>query len=321
MTRLERHDDPTAALFVPLACGFLDDIEVNDCSPLAQLVYIRALLHTKRAATDGLLSLRQVTGGLFSHVSPAVVQEAAVELCERGLWSTTDHDDRYVISSWLKHNESSLQRSAERSAKRSGAHKTNHGKGLHDDHPVDDCPLCLDGPDRPPPDDSGGVSPDGSAHCAKRPLQRPLDGSAERAQETETETETETEKEKPSSSSTVNQRPPATSIEDDDDPKKLAETALTAAGYRNVEPTAGETQAITTALKQGWPPDHILDRARRAGLADDPRAYLGQCLTELVNTAPDITPPADELDLSFADLTGLPEDPDAELAARLEATT
>ena len=328
MKRLERHDDPTASLFVPLSCGFLDDMEVNDCSPLAQLVYIRALLHAKRAATDGLVTLRQITGALYPHVDADDVLGAAGQLCNRGLWEQTDHPDRYQISAWLKHNVSAWERSEERSAKRKGALMTNHKKGLHDDKPVVDCPDCSKA-------QSTHVSPGGSAPSAKRSLQRGNSGSASAAQETETETETETESAALSSSSTVTPRGPAESGDDDgkgmaEGPAVVAHSALRALGFQDATPTPGEQRTIARALKAGATVEQIVDLAYKAVGADpsDLRAYhtksvsnLATGLTERRRDEPDpmANIAGDEAFAYLADTQVAPEVAKANLSAAREA--
>lgn len=243
-TRLDRHDDPRAAVFVPLAVGFLDDVDVNDCGALAQLVYLRALLHAKRAASDGLVSLRQIAGGLFGHVDPDDVQAAAAELVDAGLWDATSHTDRYVITGWLKHNASTLERSLERDAKRVGAHRTNHKLGRHDGAPVDGCPDCQDGPAPPDPDPPPSVSPGGNAPDAKRDASD-SEANAQRGRYSDAETETETETDL--QALPVTQEGPAASDASESDSETLSDALGT------TQPAEATPVELEIAERLGYP--------------------------------------------------------------------
>lgn len=268
MKRLERHRDPKASMWVPLSCGFLDDLEINSCSALAQLVYVRALLHAKRNGTDGLVSVRQITGGLYPHAVAGDVQQASTELVDNGLWLGTTDPDRFTIAQWVKHNGSAALALRERSGKRSGALITNHGKGQHDGDPRPDCPRCQ-----------ADVSPDESAHSASAPHSGSARGTAS-GPLVATEVEVEEEKEKTLESSTVHPRPP--DPPDDDE----AQQVIDGLGIRNAVPTDGERATIALAIRRGWTVAQLETKAARALDAGEPRKYLLAALERCANTDP-----------------------------------
>ncbi|MEM9655161.1 MAG: hypothetical protein AAGA65_23930 [Actinomycetota bacterium] len=151
---------------MPLSTHYLDDEQVEELSVLAELVYLRGLLHAKRAASDGVVSVRRIAGGLIGkplapgdpEVDLQQVQAAAQELAtvtvrpdDRPLWEPLEGaPGRYRISAYLKHNEAAEavenRRRSDTNGRRIGALKTNHGKGLHENNPVPDCPLCEENP-------------------------------------------------------------------------------------------------------------------------------------------------------------------------------
>lgn len=261
-------------LWVPLSVDILEDEALNDCSIVAQLVYLRGLAHAKRASRDGMVSKRAVVGGLYSAVAlptdegwvtnDDTLDLAIDELVRAELWASTDTDGQYQITGWLKHNEPVdrvAERIADRKAQRSAnAHRTNHKKGLHDKHPHVDCPTCQEefpqvgahgDAERPQDDNGSGAQAD---HSPDRSA-----GALDIEQESEQEQEQE-QQQQPRSSAPSGQ---------------AVETVTAVANCFGVDPLAdGILGAIEIARARGWPDYAIVALAEAAVLrANYPRAW------------------------------------------------
>lgn len=115
--------------FVPLDVHYQDDDKIAGVSPLAELLYIRALALAKRTGSDGLIKPRQCAR-LMSDLGSG---DLVGELTDVGLWAT--NPDGWTITGWFKHN---TQR-----AESDGA-LGNH-KRWHVDRGVvsDECAYCI----------------------------------------------------------------------------------------------------------------------------------------------------------------------------------
>lgn len=108
----------------------------------------------------------------------------------------------------------------------------------------------------------------------------------------------------------------------------LGDTLLERIGYVDAQAGPDITQYVERALARGWPPSNLEDAATEIGaiphaeIEKSPRHVLLGCLRKRANEdpPPEIAHQADgtslDLSLDFHDLTGLPDDPDAEIAAR-----
>jgi hypothetical protein len=91
----------SSGLYVKVATNFFSDDRIVECSPLAQLVYLRGLCLVKTIETDGQFTfaqMRRECGDLDG------VPDLLAELVKRDL--LTEDGQGYTITSWLKHNKS-----------------------------------------------------------------------------------------------------------------------------------------------------------------------------------------------------------------------
>lgn len=89
-------------LYVPLEVDFPDNARIIEAGERAELLYIRALLLSKRLRSDGLLTTGQV-----AHIRLSGVTSRAKRLVEVGLWEV--FPGGYKISGFLDRNPSSAE--------------------------------------------------------------------------------------------------------------------------------------------------------------------------------------------------------------------
>lgn len=279
-------------LFVPLSVDVLEDPALNACSMVAQLVYFRGLAHAKRAARDGIVTRRQLVGGLFDTTvvtdetdddgSGTVEIDAGIgELVRNGLWEAAQERGTYRIVGWLKHNdpvEAVEHRRAER--KRSAtenAHRSNHKQGYHQEKPNARCPLCKDefpqvgthdNAERP----QGG---DASASPADHDDQRPCD-----AKETERDIETDSDLDTDLDSNAA--AAPRSTQEGTDESSgsssgrwvEVAEQVIPRLGL-DAHSTGAQTVpgSVADAIARGWSAAGLVDLAEIAATKEHPAGW------------------------------------------------
>lgn len=94
-----------ADLYVKLDIGFLTNERMLGVSPLAELLFVRALLLAKQRNEDGYLGRRQVENVIGRGIPE--VEGCAAELVKEGVWA--DADDGWRIVGWLDRNMSSAE--------------------------------------------------------------------------------------------------------------------------------------------------------------------------------------------------------------------
>lgn len=258
------------SLYVPCSVSMLDDIDLNNCGLLAQLVYHRALLLAKRASTDGVVTWRQLAGHFYGLADAAELTAAIDELVGADLLADEGRDGVFEVTGWLKHNRPVEQIEASRTRRkarqREAAHVTNHHLGRHA-VPVDECPECITPAQIGQPTVDRSVNRHGST-----------DGYEQRqASVTETETERETERKATD--------PQPVTQEGRHDPSAVAREMLRNAGYSRPRPTRGELNLVATALGNGYTPADLSALAATATneSVTNARAWLVPALTRMAN--------------------------------------
>lgn len=279
--------DPKHILFVRWSCHTLDDPRLNRCSILGRHVFDRALLEARRAAADGIVTTRALLAGLqderggnFAMLTPtgspvdhqdaaaAIKELVAIELLE----PLDETGARYRITGWALHNEPTgtakdrQQRTV--TAQRAAAHRTNHGKGQHDNEPRPDCPECQ-------------------ARAVKSGLpEETATGTAtgqERSERTAEQQQSRTEQ----------QQQPREQI----DVVAVAGAAEAVGARFGIQSKAPAMLALGTAvgsaLENGWTAEQLVEAADAAALkGDNPRAYwlaiIADPPTELLESPGDI---------------------------------
>lgn len=282
MSTLGRHEDPRARVWVPLSVGYLDDPVMSACSTEAQLVYLRGLLHAKRAASDGVVSLRIITGALWEVMEPADVRAAVDELTAADKWLRIDVDT-YEIARWAKYNDRP-DSGANRS--RSGAMKGNHQRWHIARNVVDpDCPIC-----------NGDINPEEEEPQVNRtdiaPESPPTRGTDRpRVAPESLEGEGEGELDNPH----LQLLKDSTANGDDDGSRRMAtgpavvaHSALSALGLPDPKPSVGEQRTVERALDAGATVSQVVDLAHKAVDANpgNVRAYWAK---SVANLAQDVT--------------------------------
>lgn len=131
-------------VFVPLAVNYPRDRAIRRAGPEAELVFIRGLVFTKGAKTDGFLADFDLDAAMVG-IRPAWVQKGVEALVRVGLWNVVD--DGWQVRSWVKWNSTQEQIAEDQQAKRDGGKQGNHKRWHVDKGKIDPkCPLCV--PDR-----------------------------------------------------------------------------------------------------------------------------------------------------------------------------
>lgn len=130
--------------FVPLDVNLPSDIKIRRAGPHAELLYVRGLIYLKGVPTDGFIpefDLPVLSAGCLQ------VPRAVKALVTAGLWVEGEHEGvpGWFCTAWLKWNASEAEKDEQRVQKRMGALKSHHERGLHDDEPHDECPICQKG--------------------------------------------------------------------------------------------------------------------------------------------------------------------------------
>lgn len=132
---------------VELSASYYEDDKIAGVSPLAELLFVRALCFARRNLTDGAIRERQL-----SRIAVGLegAEQLAEELVDVGLWRQTPAGWR--IAKYLKRNPSRTEIATWSDTKRRAAIAGNHRR-WHRTEPSEDCPLCTD------PDESSTESP------------------------------------------------------------------------------------------------------------------------------------------------------------------
>lgn len=130
--------------FVPLDLNLPRDIKIRKAGPDAELLYIRGLIYLKGADYDGFIPDFDIPA---LAVGCRNIPASTKKLVAVGLWERVEHDDMqgYNCTAWLKWNMSQAELEEQRIARRLGALKTNHDRGLHKDEPHPECERCKKG--------------------------------------------------------------------------------------------------------------------------------------------------------------------------------
>lgn len=256
-----------------LSAGIIHDPDWLELDAAGRLVFMTSIALAKAANRDGEVSLRAMTGIMVGALTPKQVKRAAGDLVRLGLWGEASHPDLYVVTGYLRWNESAADREAGRARKVTGAHRTNHRLGRHDDKPEDGCPDCER-------DATATLERDATANAAAV--------ASERSDKTRRRQDADAD---PSSSSHgPAARPPGPGDDEDD----LTTELLRTVGLAWPRPTDGEVATVARLLSRGWTPDQLRGMALRASQADvDPRAYLAKLLGEALNARPAASPPTE----------------------------
>lgn len=259
-----------------LSAGIIHDPDWLGLNAAGRLVFMTGIALAKAANRDGELSLRAMTGVMVGALTAKQVQRAASDLVDAGLWGEASHPDRYVVTGFLRWNESTSDQEARRARKVTGAHRTNHQLGRHTT-PEPDCPDCTK---RDATANAKATGPPNGAAVA-----------GDRSDKTLTRRDVD---ESSTSSHGSAARPPAPDDDDElaapDEGSSLARELLELAGLARPRPTMGELRTVARLAAGGWTPDQLRTMATRASLADvDPRAYLAKMLAEALNSDPDDT--------------------------------
>ena len=126
-------------IFVPLDVNYPRDRAIRRAGPDAELLFIRSLVYTKGASTDGYIAdydLDVVAVGLRN------VNKSVTALVAGGLWETTDGG--WQIRSWAKWNMTSDQITEVTEARSTGGGMGNHER-WHVKRGIvsDDCQFCT----------------------------------------------------------------------------------------------------------------------------------------------------------------------------------
>lgn len=125
--------------FVPSDVNTAYDPSIIAAGPSAELLFRRANEHAKRLDRDGMILAAELP--IIARGIPAPTKQAAA-LVTHGLWE--DVDGGWFIRSWFKWNMTQQQVAAQRRKKQDAALRSHHSRGLHDDEPDDNCPICKE---------------------------------------------------------------------------------------------------------------------------------------------------------------------------------
>jgi hypothetical protein len=139
--------------FVPLYVNYDHDVAIRKAGPMAELLYIRSLVHAKRARSAGFVSrwdLDHVGLGLRS------CRKLAQTLVTHGLWEEVE--DGWCIRSWGRWN--SLEESSSAGGKRGNHVRWHLNEGITDPR----CAFCASEDGSPP--DQDPIAPRSGASIA-----------------------------------------------------------------------------------------------------------------------------------------------------------
>lgn len=134
--------------WVRLACDFYDDEGMYNVHALAELLYARALAHSKRARAGGFVHVRALTKLTarmqFDPGSDLNPEALAQQLVDEALWAEVE--DGWMIRSWGKWQDTNEQEAEQakqsRADKSRAAHTMHHKNGKHASARREGCPLC-----------------------------------------------------------------------------------------------------------------------------------------------------------------------------------
>jgi len=127
--------------FVPVDVNLPSDPKIRRAGPDAEVLFLRGLFYLKRTKSDGFIPEYDLPA---LAVGCKNIKPAAAALVKVGLWveCVVDDSEGWNVPAWLKWNMSQQEIADARAERKTGAMKTNHGKGLHADRPVVGCPDC-----------------------------------------------------------------------------------------------------------------------------------------------------------------------------------
>lgn len=127
--------------FVPLDLNMPSDPKIRRAGPDAELLYIRGLIYLKRTGSDGFIPEYDLAVVAAGCKNP---KPATAALIKSALWVSAEQEGvcGWNVPAWLKWNMSQQEIADVRLEKKTGALKTNHGKGLHAGRPAPGCPEC-----------------------------------------------------------------------------------------------------------------------------------------------------------------------------------
>jgi hypothetical protein len=249
-----------------LSAGIIHDPDWLCLDAAGRLVFMTGIALAKAANRDGELSLRAMTGVMVGALTPKQVQRAASDLVAAGLWGQASHPDRFVVTGFLRWNESTADQEARRARKVTGAHRTNHQLGRHAS-PEPDCPDCAKRLATANARATGQANATGVA----------IDRSDADVDVDVDETPPPT----PSRASDAAAEAEAVAVAD----QMICDLGIVGADTAR----ADERRYVAKALARGWTADQLSDLAVEAGARDDvgsPRAYLLGCLKRCANEPP-----------------------------------
>lgn len=293
-------DDLTARLFVRLYTSLLDDEDMLERSYAAIGVYAVTLLLSKHTAADGRVAVKLLRRDAALRPG-TTLDDALDELADAGL--VTVDDGHVTVRSWGKYNALSADIVARRAARRQAARRANHER-WHDG-PFEACQRCHN-----------DVSPRQSESDSDR---TPPESDPDPQQNPHSHSHSHSDSHSQSSTDGSGPDTPPDGCEPAD--VDLADRLIETLGYLDQPSTTGERRYTARARRRGWTTQQLEDLAHEVAGRDDltnPRQFLVACLRHRANTDPDHPPTGDRspIDLDFTDLTGLPDDPAAEYAAR-----
>lgn len=173
--------------YVPLSIVYMDDDALLNCSPLAELLYVRMLAVAGQLKTDGYLTRAQIVHRAGARLGEAKVPKLLAELTAAG--PVVESDGGYRIRAWLEWNSSAeeLRRTKAKDAERKRAERA----GQDPDGPRTPPPVPPESertetdvraessrtrPGRPP--DSGGTANGQRSDSVRSPASRAPDAQA-----------------------------------------------------------------------------------------------------------------------------------------------
>jgi hypothetical protein len=163
----------TPGIYVRLDANYDTDEAMLEVSPLAELIFIRALAYSKRKQTDGVVPRRALNRiGLRLDVD---LDDLAAQLVAAELWSTTESG--WEITGWSKWQFTKQEVDAASERNRQRAFQRHHREGRHDHEPHPECPSCAGGmplapesvPKTVPQDDATKRNTTGAAGTCGKP--------------------------------------------------------------------------------------------------------------------------------------------------------
>jgi hypothetical protein len=123
--------------FVPLCPDMLDDPAIAQAGALAELLYIRGLLHSKRSRSDGV-----IPKAMLPHLAIGITsaKKQAQRLVDANLW--IDQGETWYIRSWPKWNLSAEQQELVRAARKAKSSRAAHSRWHSKEKPSAGCEEC-----------------------------------------------------------------------------------------------------------------------------------------------------------------------------------